>query len=480
MKKLFLRSPIIIILLGLSLLFGGGLGYAFFFGGSSVNLNKGLVGYWDFGAGSTTAATPDRTPNNNDGTVTGATIAGISDRKGQSGKAYSFDGTDYISVTDADILDAGTGDFSYSLWFNGTVTGTPVLLRKFSAANGGYQLILNGSKIYMRFSEGTDEGGSGDIETQGATTLSASTWYFVAVTHDRDGNIVGYLNGVSDVSTSIATAESSANNAANLFIGAQDTTPNSPFIGTIDDVRLYNRLLTQAEVTASYESYDPGIVVSDLQKGLVGYWNFGAGSTTTLTPDRTPNNNDGNVTGATISGITDRKGQSDKAYTFNGTSDNISITHNAVFNVSSITVSAWIKPTTLTGSSTIIGKKYSGGGARTWELMYDLNGKLYWFISTDSQTILLDEAASATQAIVTGNWYYVVGTYSGGVSFLYINGVQVGTDTGGGTLDTNTLDILIAKNYSTPDYSDGVIDDVRIYNRALSATEVLALYESYR
>lgn len=56
--KLKTRFKLAVVLLSLVVVFsiGGGLGYAFFFGGTSINLQKGLVGYWDFGDGSTTSA----------------------------------------------------------------------------------------------------------------------------------------------------------------------------------------------------------------------------------------------------------------------------------------------------------------------------------------------------------------------------------------------------------------------------------------
>ena len=66
-------------------MFGGG-------GGGSVNLEKGLIGHWMGSHGNLSATTKDLTPYGNDGTVTGSDIAVTTDRKGQSGKAYSFNG----------------------------------------------------------------------------------------------------------------------------------------------------------------------------------------------------------------------------------------------------------------------------------------------------------------------------------------------------------------------------------------------------
>src|SRR3989338_6478461 len=128
MKKLFLRSPIIVILLGLSLLFGGGLGYAFFFGGSSVNLNKGLVGYWKMDG-----TAKDSTPNSHHGTVTGAVLT--TDRKGQSNKAYDFNGTsDFIAVSDATDLSFGNStvdsSFTMAVWMKKDATDTKMIIGK--------------------------------------------------------------------------------------------------------------------------------------------------------------------------------------------------------------------------------------------------------------------------------------------------------------------------------------------------------------
>lgn len=89
MKKKIVSS-IVIALIVTVIISGGVIIASIFIGGDSINLQKGLVGWWKFDGNA-----KDSTPNSNHGTVTGATLT--TDRKGQTNKAYSFNGsTDYV------------------------------------------------------------------------------------------------------------------------------------------------------------------------------------------------------------------------------------------------------------------------------------------------------------------------------------------------------------------------------------------------
>ena len=90
-------------------------------------------------------------------------------------------------------------------------------------------------------------------------------------------------------------------------------------------------------------------------------------------------------------------------------------------------------------------------------------------------------SAGWSQNLSTGVWYNYVGVYTGSEVYAYINGVQVGSAAySGGSLDTGGYDVNIGRDPQyAGDYFDGSVSGVRIYNRALSSTEVEALYSSY-
>jgi len=84
--------------------------------------------------------------------------------------------------------------------------------------------------------------------------------------------------------------------------------------------------------------------------------------------------------------------------------------------------------------------------------------------------------AISTSEVVAGEWIYVVGTLNGTTLNLYFNGVLEGTGTFSGTRGSLTSDLAIGRR-SGASYFKGAIDEVRIYNRALSTEEVQDLYD---
>jgi hypothetical protein len=84
----------------------------------------------------------------------------------------------------------------------------------------------------------------------------------------------------------------------------------------------------------------------------------------------------------------------------------------------------------------------------------------------------------ATFPLVTNNWYYVAGTYDGAYARLYINGNFNNQAAGTGSISTSALPLTIGGGSGIN--FNGLLDDVRIYNRALSAAEIQALYNAQK
>ena len=389
-------------------------------------------------------------------------------------KAYSFDGNDYITPAN---------NFSYSqwtlsAWINPTV---PITL---NAPTYGLYAILEGehSENFI--------GLVGYALRIYVTTIvnfnfdSNPGWHHVSYSYDGTnltGTVDGNTTGTITIANPLATVRQRVIGERDL----NDTTHG--FIGKIDDVRIYNRALSQAEITALYDSYNPGIVVSDLQKGLVGYWKFDGNA-----KDATPNSNHGTLYGSGGTNnlpqlTTDRKGQSNKAYNFDGTDDFVSLGNKTIWNLSvtGYTLSAWFKASSLPSNYATILRKFTGGtpGAG-FHFSISTDGK----ISADHRTTGGDYLQLTSNTNLVDNvWHHavLVVSLSPKTGLLFVDGKQVGSDSYNGDLidDTNknlTIGGVFVEGglyyYPFP----GSIDDVRIYNRALSATEITALYESYR
>jgi len=224
-----------------------------------------------------------------------------------------------------------------------------------------------------------------------------------------------------------------------------------------------------------------GTAFGSLDDGLVAYFPFNGNA-----DEITGNSNDGTVYGATLT--TDALGVPDHAYHFNGGQD-IEVPRSAAIEpANQLTVSAWIKPSSLefprSQQRPILSKRYS---ITTKDPTYGWNSYLLGmgylndepgFIYFSLNPLSTDDYCWSSEPIVSGEWSHVVGTYDGATIRLYINGELSATQAHSGDIGYSSLPLWIGTvgHYPYIVYWDGSLDDVRIYNRALSPSEVRQLY----
>jgi hypothetical protein len=217
--------------------------------------NSGLVGAWGFDeAGGTTTA--DRSGKANTGTISGATRS----TAGKFGGALSFDGVnDWVTVPDANSLDLTAG-MTLEAWVRPSATGTvwrTTLLKESSAG-----------LVYGLYANTNTQRPSGHVFTsletdiRGTATVPLNVWTHLATTYD--GSVLRlYVNGVQ-VSTG-AVSGSIATSANALRIGGNSIW-NEWFKGLIDEVRVYDRALTAAQVQADMNAAVSSTVLSAARK----------------------------------------------------------------------------------------------------------------------------------------------------------------------------------------------------------------------
>lgn len=213
-----------------------------------------------------------------------------------------------------------------------------------------------------------------------------------------------------------------------------------------------------------------------LTNGLIGLWSFNGpdmnfASTTAEVLDRSGQGNNGNNFGATVT-----QGKLGQALRFNGV-DNYVVTPSLGTPPNSITLSAWIKPNPAGGVVMAeLDQKIINSGWHDVQMEVETDKSIKVCMWTGSLTCVV-----ATTNITYGNWYHVVMTYnlSGTLLSSYVNGVA-----GGSTVATKQYPVALfygigpvdITNAGNGNYFSGAIDEVRIYNRALSADEVKQLY----
>ena len=173
------------------------------------------------------------------------------------------------------------------------------------------------------------------------------------------------------------------------------------------------------------------------------------------------------------------------AYNFDGLDDYVNTYTDLSWSTAgSFSIGLWVRPNTVTPVQGLIGKGAAGGyGTSNWEWSLNLNNNVASFVyfNTAGNNGIYLYPASAT--LVSNRWYYLVVTYdSVNGAKLYQDSVVVATNaTPVGTLEDRTTPVLIGHAYFTSNqnyYFNGTIDEVRIYNRSLTAQEILLQYQS--
>jgi hypothetical protein len=199
------------------------------------------------------------------------------------------------------------------------------------------------------------------------------------------------------------------------------------------------------------------------QPGLVVAYGFNEGSGST-TADASGNSNTGTVSGAAWT----TSGRYGSALSFNGSSNRVDINDaNSLDLTTGMTLEAWVYPTTLSGWRTVILKEASGGLAYAL-YAYDNAPRPAAYINTGGS----DLSAAGTSGISLNTWTHLAATYDGSTLRLFVNGTQTGSRTASGSIRVSTNYLRIGGNTLWGEYFSGLIDEVRIYNRALSQAEI--------
>lgn len=206
----------------------------------------------------------------------------------------------------------------------------------------------------------------------------------------------------------------------------------------------------------------------NLDSGLVAYYPFNGNAN-----DESGNENNGVVNGATLT--YDRFGIPNKAYSFDGGDDIIKVDHNAMLCPSNITISAWVKINKMQNFARIV-DKYRFIDKSGYNLVLDQNTLRLAF---DSWDLLNNQHfITANSQCQVGIWYNITSCYDGNILKLYVNGKLENSDSCTTPVKQNSRYLSIGDGFDdTNNFPfNGIIDDVRIYNRALNEDEILELY----
>jgi hypothetical protein len=388
----------------------------------------------------------DTSTNGNDGTVNGAVLT--TDRKGGVNKAYNFDGVnDYIALpTISGILDLG-GDMTFSLWIypTGATNDYFFFIDNFAPVNRLSFFIKNTNVLAFHLAN--------TQEFSDTTTLARNVWIHVAVTMDRNGLAKFYINGSFSSSVNISSLSASPIIATGFNIGVRGDLGDHWFNGNIDEFKWYNKELSASEITTLY-----------ISQSLFAEWLFTGNAN-----DTSGNNRHLSVDGAVLT--TDRKGNPNSAYSFDGIDDGMDVntwsipgaySYSVWINmpdVSSATRNTIIDFRNTTDHSVVIAQEGAG----------DLNVFHY-----DGAFKLL----TINDVLVNNTWHHIVVTYNGTDTVtVYVDNVLQDTLTVSGNAGGGINGFDIGRTaLGGSQFFAGVIDDIKFLSIEADAAQVSAWY----
>jgi hypothetical protein len=186
----------------------------------------------------------DLSRGGNNGTVTGATWTS----SGKYDGAYSFDGTDdYVSFPS---ISPG-GDMTFSFWAKRLGTGNQIMLYMYDGNANDYIIIGYYTTSNVLLASGSSAAGGANSRYSSASAITQNDWVHISVVKNAGDVQKIYINGVDD--TNAASVTWTASGSSNR-IGMRDTASPLYLNGSIDDLMIFNRTLSSAEVQQIYMS----------------------------------------------------------------------------------------------------------------------------------------------------------------------------------------------------------------------------------
>jgi hypothetical protein len=197
--------------------------------------------------------------------------------------------------------------------------------------------------------------------------------------------------------------------------------------------------------------------------GLVAAYSLNAVSGSTVA------DGSGNANAGTVSGAVAVPGKYGNGLSFDGVNDWISVSDsNSLDLTTGMTLMAWVGPTALAGSWRTVIFKEGGPGSVDYSLYAaESTNKPLGQVYIDGE-----QNALGTSSLATGVWTHLAATYDGAMLKLYVNGVLAGSKAVSGSVTPTTGALRIGGNGIWSEWFQGLIDEVRIYNRALTQTEI--------
>jgi hypothetical protein len=440
---------------------------------AALPANGSLVGYWKFDEGGGSVVS-DSSGQGNHGTLVNPKANTWTN--GYSGGGLYFDGTTgggstYVTIPDAPSLHI-TNAISFAAWVRCDDPGRDAPILDKEGPNKQTYWFGTFPTAHFGVLLATDTSGSWAIQDRSQGALFQGMWIHLVSTWDG-ATIRHYINGVQLQETAAFTGPIVVSDTP-LVIGANVPFNNTAFMGIVDELRLYNHALSQTEITA----------LVGITPQMVGHWSFDEGAGTNIL-DSSGQANHGTIINVQTNTWT--QGMHGSALYFGGVTG-INSTYVAVLDAPSlhiagdISFAAWVRCDDIYRDAPIVAKEGDGhlcfwfgtygptdegGGPGDFGVLLDEDGNQPWTTYDRNQG-----------NIPQGQWVHLASVRSGSTIYHYLNGQPLAnTGTFNGPIHMSDAFLAIGENslYNFTAF-EGAIDEVYLYNYALSAADVRALY----
>ncbi len=433
-----------------------------------------LVGYWRF----------DSNANVTNGTLHGEFNTSAETPTNGTGiikDAFVFDGDAFVNISAKrrspfDI----TNNLTIVAWIKPDALRTAqrnlsVLVSKFntgaaSAAQGGFSYALAvEDNMYLR---GHVWGQTYEHNATGATVLANDTWYHVAMTYNLT-NLIIYINGRPENQTITTSRDPIVDSNASVMVGNAQASKGGTqygFNGSIDEVRIYNRSLSAFEIANLYAMMDYGQSEKNFDKAVgssaqdipVSLWRFNDANSMKTSVDVFGKNPVNGTVNFTTSG---QYGTSAALFT-----GNQSMGNNGVKNLSTIgniTLEVWVNPNRAENGRII---SVGLANASDYELYLAANGSAVFRMLNETNAVNVEVF---TQGVGNGTFTHIAATYNGSHMRIYRNGTLEHEINATGKINNGVNRMIrIGANTSDALFYNGTIDELAVYDRALTPDEI--------
>ncbi|MGB4847413.1 MAG: LamG domain-containing protein, partial [Saprospiraceae bacterium] len=393
----------------------------------------------------------DVSPDHNNATVYGASLT--QDRFGRANQAYLFDGVhSHLLANNANQLLSPT--ISVSFWIR--VDELPTSGEVYVLSHGGYQdrwkisLPSHGKPIW------TTKATVCCSDLDSGNPLEVGRWTHLVMVHDGTNDLI-YVDGV------IANQRPSAGDLGSTThpfgMGYSPIDNDYFFKGALDEVTIFDSPLSASDVSNLFaEQNIPPVAVDELVANYPFSGNFS---------DESSYRNF--ASGRNVVFVPDRFGFGKKAVSFNGVDSKVTAPNSTQLNSPATTVSFWVNVNSLPVSDEVYLLSF-GGWQERWKISLPSHGKVVWTTNHTGTPAITDMDAGGGNELVPHTWTHIVCVHDGLLDIIYKDGVVANSVDRVGDMNNTTQPLGIGYNpIDVSNYFDGSIDEVQIYNYALSA-----------